>query len=72
MSMYNICVHLIVKLSPVADHIISFQVEDWSRIFEQLLFHFVYEKTNKTKPDLLSRLLASDFEGKESKATGEL
>ena len=72
MYIYHICVHLIVKLSPVADRIISFQVEDWSRIFEQLLFHFVYEKTNKTKSDLLSRLLASDFEGKESKATGEL
>ena len=72
MYMYHICVHFIVKLFPIVDRIISFQVEDWSRIFEHLLFHFVYEKTNKTKSDLLSRLLASDFEGKESKATGEL
>ena len=72
MYMYHVCVHLIVKLSPVADRIISFQVEDWSRIYEQLLFHFVYEKTDKTKSDLLSRLLASDFEGKESKATSEI
>ena len=60
------------QLSHVADRIISFQVEDWSRIFEQLLFHFVYEKTNKTKSGLLACLLASDFEGKENKATGEL
>ena len=72
MYMYHICVHLIVKISPVADRIISFQVEDWSRIFEQLLFHFVYEKTNKIKSELLSHLLASNFDEKESKATGEL
>ena len=49
--MYDMWVHVTVKLSHVANSIISFQVIDWPTIFAQLLFHF-YDRTNKTRPGL--------------------
>ena len=71
--MYLIWVHFIVTFSHVADDIIRFQVKDWSRMFAHLLLHFCYERL--IKPDQTycqNYLQASYFEGKESKATGEL
>ena len=41
-------------------------------MFAHLLLHLFLWKTNKTQLDVLLGLLASYYEGAESKATGEL
>ena len=71
LATYLIWVNLKVKRSHVADGIILFQIKDLYRMFARLLFH-CYIKNNKTELDILVGLLASYFEGTESKATGEL
>ena len=72
LATYLIWVHFIFKLSHVANGTIPFQVKDWSRMFAHLLLHLFLWKTNKTQLDVLLGLLASYYEGTESKATCEL
>ena len=60
--------HFIFKLSHVANGTTPFQVKVWSKLFAHLLLHLFLWKTNQTQLDEVLGLLASYYEGTESKA----